>query len=75
MWSIWMFTIPSLRAKECTPNEKMALNYLFAGMPLLNILLPFVWKSFPFIYVADVLMLVGIYYWKVCVCVCVTVTV
>lgn len=29
MWSIWMFTIPSLRAKECTPREKDALNILF----------------------------------------------
>lgn len=29
MWSIWMFTIPSLRAKECTANEKDALNILF----------------------------------------------
>lgn len=23
MWSIWMFTIPSLRARECTQNEKV----------------------------------------------------
>lgn len=29
MWSIWMFTIPSLRAKECMANEKDALNLLF----------------------------------------------
>ena len=29
MWSIWMFTVPSLRAKECMPKEKDALNQLF----------------------------------------------
>uniref|UniRef100_A0A7S0WWS8 Protein RESISTANCE TO PHYTOPHTHORA 1, chloroplastic n=1 Tax=Chlamydomonas leiostraca TaxID=1034604 RepID=A0A7S0WWS8_9CHLO len=64
MWAIWMFTIPSLRAKECTGREKEALNYMFVGMPLMNILLPFISKSFPFIYVMDVAMVVGLYYWK-----------
>eukprot|EP00775_Hariotina_reticulata_P009716 gene9715-9875_t len=54
MWSIWMFTIPSLRAKECTAREKEALNLLFLLVPLLNVALPFVWKSFPFIFAADV---------------------
>lgn len=56
MWAIWMLTIPALRARECTAREKDALNYLFAGMPLLNILLPFISKSFPFIYCCDVAM-------------------
>jgi hypothetical protein len=64
MWSIWMFTIPSLRAKECTPREKDALNVLFVGVPLLNILLPFVWKSFAFIFLSDVVAVVGVYWWK-----------
>lgn len=41
---MWMFTIPSLRAKECVPTEKEALNVLFLAVPLLNVLLPFVWK-------------------------------
>lgn len=54
-----MFTIPSLRAKECTPKEKDALNILFVATPLLNVILPFVWKSFPFIFCADVVTLVG----------------
>ncbi|KAF3436349.1 hypothetical protein FNV43_RR23441 [Rhamnella rubrinervis] len=36
MWSIWMFTIPSLRARDCSKNEKEALNYLFLLIPLLN---------------------------------------
>ena len=34
MWSIWMFTIPSLRARECTQREKDALNLLFLLVPL-----------------------------------------
>jgi len=59
-----MFTIPSLRAKECYPREKDALNLLFVVTPLLNVILPFVWKSFPFIFTVDVITLLGVYYWK-----------
>eukprot|EP00198_Chlamydomonas_reinhardtii_P006288 XP_001695624.1 predicted protein [Chlamydomonas reinhardtii] len=64
MWSIWMFTIPSLRAKECMANEKDALNLLFVLVPLMNVTLPFLWKSFPFIFVSNVLALGGVYWWK-----------
>lgn len=64
MWSIWMFTIPALRARECTDKEKDALNLLFLAVPLLNVALPFVWKSFPFIFTADCVMLAGVYGWK-----------
>ncbi len=64
MWSIWMFTIPSLRAKECTAKEKDALNILFLLVPLMNVALPFVWKSFAFIFTADVIALAGVYWWK-----------
>eukprot|EP00798_Chlamydomonas_sp_ICE-L_P007778 gene7778-965_t len=64
MWAIWMFTIPGLRAKECTATEKDALNILFLAIPLINVLLPFIWKSFPFIYSADVLVLFGTYWYK-----------
>jgi hypothetical protein len=31
----------------------------------MNVALPFVWKSFPFIFSADVVALVGVYAWKV----------
>ncbi|KAK9805652.1 hypothetical protein WJX72_010235 [[Myrmecia] bisecta] len=65
MWSIWMFTVPSLRARECTAAEKDWLNYLFLLIPIINVGLPFVWKSFPFIYTADVAALAGMYLWKV----------
>ena len=60
-----MFTIPSLRARECTPNEKEALNLLFVAVPLINVALPFVWKSFAFVFTADVITLLGVMYWKV----------
>nr|XP_018439187.1 PREDICTED: uncharacterized protein LOC108811618 isoform X1 [Raphanus sativus] len=55
MWSIWMFTIPSLRARDCPPKEKEALNYLFLIIPLLNVAIPFFWKSFPLVWSADTL--------------------
>jgi len=64
MWSIWIFTIPSLRARDCTAAEKDALNLLFLAVPLINITLPLVWRSFPVIFTADVAFLAGIYAWK-----------
>jgi len=59
-----MFTVPSLRARECMPKEKDALNLLFVAIPLLNVTLPFLWKSFPFIFTADALAVLGTYYVK-----------
>lgn len=60
-----MFTVPALRARECPAAEKEALNYLFLLIPVMNVTLPLVWKSFPFIYSADVAALAGLYAWKV----------
>lgn len=34
-------------------------------VPIMNVILPFVWKSFPFIFTADVVAMVGVYAWKV----------
>lgn len=34
-------------------------------VPLINVILPFAWKSFPFIFTADVAAVVGVYAWKV----------
>ncbi len=59
-----MFTVPSLRARECMPKEKDALNALFVGIPLMNITLPLLWKSFPFIFTANAIAVFGAYYWK-----------
>ncbi|PIN26070.1 hypothetical protein CDL12_01175 [Handroanthus impetiginosus] len=64
MWSIWMFTIPSLRARDCSKNEKEALNYLFLLIPLLNIIIPFFWKSFAVVWSADTVAFFGMYAWK-----------
>ncbi|KAF5200211.1 Resistance to phytophthora 1 protein [Thalictrum thalictroides] len=64
MWSIWMFTIPSLRARDCSKDEKEALNYLFILVPLLNVLIPFFWKSFAVVWSADTVAFFGMYAWK-----------
>lgn len=64
MWTLWIFTVPSLRARDCSAAEKDALNLLFIGLPLLNITLPLIWKSFPFIYTTDVVVMGAIYAWK-----------
>ncbi|KAL2320913.1 hypothetical protein Fmac_029882 [Flemingia macrophylla] len=64
MWSIWMFTIPSLRARDCSKNEKEALNYLFLLIPLLNVIIPFFLKSFAVVWSADVVAFLGMYAWK-----------
>ncbi|KAL3647916.1 transcriptional repressor [Castilleja foliolosa] len=64
MWSIWMFTIPSLRARDCSKNEKEALNYLFILVPLLNVIIPFFLKSFAVVWSADTVAFFGMYAWK-----------
>ncbi|KEH23700.1 hypothetical protein MtrunA17_Chr7g0259311 [Medicago truncatula] len=64
MWSIWMFTIPSLRARDCSKNEKEALNYLFLLVPLLNVAIPFFLKSFAVVWSADIIAFFGMYAWK-----------
>lgn len=64
MWSVWVFTVPSLRARECTPKEKDALNLLFLLLPLINVTLPLAWRSFAAVFTADVVALVGVYAWK-----------
>ncbi|KAL8262130.1 hypothetical protein R6Q59_026179 [Mikania micrantha] len=65
MWSIWMFTIPSLRARDCSKNEKEALNYLFLIVPLLNVIIPFFLKSFALVWSADTVAFFTMYAWKV----------
>ncbi|KAF3624802.1 putative UDP-glycosyltransferase 86A1-like [Capsicum annuum] len=60
MWSIWMFTIPSLRARDCSKDEKEALNYLFLLIPLLNVIIPFFLKSFAVVWSADTVAFMGI---------------
>ncbi|PSR86272.1 Catalase-3 like [Actinidia chinensis var. chinensis] len=64
MWSIWMFTIPSLQTRDCSKNDKEALNYLFLLVPLLNARIPFFWKSFAVVWLTDMVAFFGIYAWK-----------
>jgi len=100
MWSVWMFTVPALRARECTPQEKEALNLLFLvrkgemqregracsfpppgapssqphtlslslpssqAIPLVNVTLPLVYKSFAAVYAADMVLLAAVFAWK-----------
>lgn len=33
-------------------------------IPVINVALPFVWKSFPFIYTADCIALAAVFAWK-----------
>jgi hypothetical protein len=63
MWSIWIFTVPSLRARDCSTKEKDALNTLFLAIPLFNVTLPFVWKSFAAVFTGDVFILGAAYWW------------
>ena len=64
MWSVWMLAVPSLRARACSDKEKDALNILFLAIPLLNVVMPFFWKSFAAVFTADVGLLAAMYYWK-----------
>ena len=65
MWSPWMIAVPSLRARDCSAKEKDALNILFLLIPVINVAIPFVWKSFSAVFVADVIAIVALYYYKV----------
>lgn len=57
--------IPSLRARDCSKDEKEALNYLFLLVPLLNVAIPFFLKSFAVVWSADTVAFLGMYAWKV----------
>lgn len=56
-----MFTVPSLRARDCSAREKDALNLLFVAIPLVNVIIPFFWKSFAGVFTADVALMVAVY--------------
>jgi len=60
-WLIWMFTIPSLRARKPLKTEKAALNVAFLALPLANILAPFATKDPFYIWIMDMILLAGCY--------------
>ena len=64
MWSVWMLTVPSLRARACSKAEKDALNLLFVGLPLINIIVPLVAPNFGLVFSADVAAMAAVYYLK-----------
>lgn len=61
MWMCWILTVPSLRARDCEEREKDALNLLFLLIPIINVTIPFFWKSFAAVYSADVVALAAVY--------------
>lgn len=61
-WTVWLFTIPSLRARKGTARwEKSALNISFVSIPLINVLLPLVTKQCTIIWSADICILLSCY--------------
>ena len=64
MWSVWMLTVPSLRARACSKAEKDALNLLFVALPLVNVTLPLVAPDFGLVFSADVATMAAVYYLK-----------
>lgn len=57
-----MITIPSLRAREVEPKEKKILDYAFLLVPVVNILLPFIYKSLGLLWFVDSVGLIAAYY-------------
>uniref|UniRef100_A0A7S2UZ01 Uncharacterized protein n=1 Tax=Fibrocapsa japonica TaxID=94617 RepID=A0A7S2UZ01_9STRA len=56
-WVIWLFTVPSLRARKPAADEKTALNIAFGATPLTNLALPFFTKDPVTIYWANMAVL------------------
>lgn len=58
--------VSHLRAPVCARyfREKDALNFLFVAVPLVNVLIPVVWKSFAGVFTADCLLMAFMYYNK-----------
>lgn len=61
-WTVWLFTIPALRARKgMSKSEKSALNVAFLATPLMNVSLPVLTKDFGTIWGADVALLAACY--------------
>ena len=43
-WFVWLFTVPSLRARKPGEAEKVALNIAFLATPVVSFVMPFVTK-------------------------------
>lgn len=60
-WMVWLFTIPSLRARKPVAAEKNALNVAFVVCPLANIVIPFVNKDTFLLWSVNVFLIVSLY--------------
>lgn len=61
-WVIWLFAIPSLRArKPRNPSEKSALNIAFLASPLTSLAMPFITKDTVSIYWANLAVVAAAY--------------
>lgn len=61
-WTVWLFTIPALRARKGTARwEKSALNIAFVTTPFVNVSLPFITRQCGFIWAADIAVLLACY--------------
>ncbi len=43
-WFVWLFTVPSLRARKPGPSEKVALDIAFLATPVVSFAMPFITK-------------------------------
>lgn len=43
-WFVWLFTVPSLRARKPGEAEKVALNIAFLATPVVSFAMPFITK-------------------------------
>jgi hypothetical protein len=60
-WMVWLFTIPSLRARKPSSAEKNALNVSFLIAPVMNLVLPVFLKDTGELWLAQILQLIGCY--------------
>lgn len=60
-WMVWLFTIPSLRARKPIPAEKSALNVAFLACPAVNICIPFFSKDTFFVWLVNVCLILVLY--------------
>ncbi|CAM9224579.1 unnamed protein product [Ectocarpus fasciculatus] len=60
-WFVWLFTVPSLRARKPGASEKVALDIAFLATPVVSFAMPFATKDPVPIYWANIATLVACY--------------
>ncbi|CAM9902837.1 unnamed protein product, partial [Scytosiphon promiscuus] len=60
-WFVWLFTVPSLRARKPGASEKVALDIAFLLTPVVSFGMPFITKDPVPIYWANIVTLVACY--------------